>query len=268
MTSRSGDYNLSMTDILFDDPCVVFALRREAGPFLQEFRPQQRVPGGPCRAWFCGPEWLSVLVLETGVGTDRAEQAMQWLFGPAKLGDVPCRPKVVLSAGFAGGLAESLRVGDVVLATEVVEPDGTTWPATWPGELPPGEWRPLLHRARVLTTRQMIGDPAEKRRLAEQHQTAAVDMESAVIARWCRRQDVPFGCLRAISDDRHTALSPRLVDLLSGGRVAWPRLLAALAGSPRLAGELWRLARQTRLAARQLGTALGEVLTLTLPWTV
>jgi hypothetical protein len=44
------------------------------------------------------------------------------------------------------------------------------------------------------------------------------------------------------------------------------RLLAALVGNPGMAAELWRLAGATRLAADQLGKALGELLTLTLPW--
>jgi adenosylhomocysteine nucleosidase len=256
-----------MSEIEFNDPCVVFALRREAAAFLREFPPHERFPGGPCPARFCGPEWLSVLVLETGVGTQRAEQAMRWLLGRPRMGDVPCRPKLVLSAGFAGGLQENLRVGDVLLATEVVTPDGSTWPTTWPEELPPGEWRPPLIRGRLLTTDRLIGDPAEKRRLGEQHQAAAVDMESAVLAAWCRKHDVPFGCVRAVSDDLHTPLSPKLVGLLAGGRVSWPRLMGAVVTSPGLVGELRRLARQTRHAAEQLGQALGEVLTLTLPWT-
>src|SRR5215831_11620071 len=99
--------------LTFADPCVVFALGREAAPFLREFRPQQRFRGSPCRARFCGPAWLTVLVLETGVG---------------------------------GALRSGLRVGDVVLATEVADADGNVWPATWPDPLPPGEWRPPLHR--------------------------------------------------------------------------------------------------------------------------
>jgi hypothetical protein len=78
---------------------------------------------------------------------------------------------------------------------------------------------------------------------------------------------VPFGCVRAVSDDLHTALSPRLATLLSGGRVSPLRCLLALAGSPGLAAEMWRLAKQTRLAADNLAKALGELLTLTLPWT-
>jgi hypothetical protein len=39
-----------------------------------------------------------------------------------------------------------------------------------------------------------------------------------------------------------------------------------LARSPGLAGDLWRLARQTKFAAGQLAAALGELLTLTLPF--
>jgi hypothetical protein len=258
-----------MNDLSFDDPCVVFALRREAAPFLREFRPQQRFPDSPCWARFCGPpelSALSVLVLETGLGAAAAEAAAEWLLKRPKLGGVPYRPKVVLAAGFAGALQPGVRVGDVLLATEVVDADGTCWPATWPAELPAGEWRPPLHRGRVLTASRLVTTPEEKRALGERHQAAAVDMESVVLARACRRQGVPFGCVRAISDEADTALSPRLAEVLAGGRVAPGRLLAALAGSPRLAGELWRLARATRRAGRQLGMALGELLTLTLPW--
>jgi adenosylhomocysteine nucleosidase len=255
-----------VSDLSFDDPCVVFALRRESAPFLREFRPQQGFPGSPCWARFCGPSWLTVLVLEMGVGPAAAEAAAEWLLKKPKLGDVPYRPKVVLSAGFAGALEPDTRVGDVLLAAEVVDEEGNSWPATWPGELPPGEWRPPLHRCRLLTTARLVATPDDKRRLAERHQAAAVDMESAVLARACRRHGVPFGCVRAVSDAADTGLSPQLADLLTGGRVSPLRLLAALARSPRLAGELWRLGRATRRAGEQLGMALGELLTLTLPW--
>ena len=58
-----------MTELAFDDPCVVFALGRESAAFRREFRPHQRFPGSSCRARFCGPPWLTVLILETGVGS-------------------------------------------------------------------------------------------------------------------------------------------------------------------------------------------------------
>jgi len=253
-------------DLSFTDPCVLFALRRESQAFRREFRAHQRFPGAPCWARFCGPAWLTVLVLETGLGARRTEAALNWLLGAPLLGNLPYRPKMVLSAGFSGALQEGLHVGDLVLATEVVDTEGNSWPTTWPGELPPGEWRPPLRRGRLLTAPHLVGSAEEKKALGRQHEAAAVDMETAVIARCCRQRGMPFGCLRAISDDATTSLSPRLTSLLRAGRVSPLRLLAALARSPRILPEFFRLARQTRLAGEQLGKALGEVLTLTLPW--
>src|SRR5262249_34954846 len=125
-----------VTDLLtFDDPCLLFALKREAQFFRREFRPQEHFPGAPCKAQFCGPEWLTVLVLETGIGPARTEAVVSWLLDQPAYGNVPYKPKVVLSAGFSGALTERHRVGDVILATEVVDLDGQRWAVPWPGEL-------------------------------------------------------------------------------------------------------------------------------------
>lgn len=252
-------------ELIFTDPCILFALRREAAPFLRLFPPQQSFPGGPCRAWFCGPSWLTVLVLETGVGPAPMEKTLDWLLGVPLLGQVPYRPRVVLCAGFSGALQERCQVGDIILATEVTDAAGNRWPTTWPAELPAGEWRPPVQRGRLLCVPTLLGGPADKQSLGVKHDAVAVDMESAVVARRCSAMSVPFGCVRTISDAMDTPLSPRLVSLLSRGQVSPWRLLAALAGSPRLALELPALARRTRFAARQLAVALGELLTLTLP---
>ena len=255
-----------MTDLTFDDPCILFALRRECRFFLREFRPQQRFWGAPCWARFCGPAWLSVLTLQTGMGQARTEAALDWILGQPLMGGVPYRPKLVLSAGFSGALQEEFQVGDIILATEVASGDGKSWPATWPAENPAGEWRPRLHHGRLLSVRALISSPEEKEALGHAHQAAAVDMETAAVARLCRKRDVPFGCVRVILDDLHTPLSSRLVSLVSGGRVSPLRALTALVCSPNLGAEFRRLARQSRFAAEQLGKALGELLTLTLPW--
>lgn len=255
-----------MNDITFSEPCVVFALRREALYFRKQFVPEQRLPGAPCWAAFCGPEWLQVVVLETGLGDDATTAALQWLLAKPLFGNVPLRPKLVLSAGFSGALRPGQRVGDLVLATEVVDQDGHSWPTTWPGELPSGEWRPPLARGRLLTMPALIADPALKKSLGERFDAVAVDMESATLARLCHQHNVPFGCLRAISDDLDTPLSPHLGGLLRRGRVSPLRLSLALVKRPWLAAELGRLAGATRTAARQLSLALGELLTLTLNW--
>jgi adenosylhomocysteine nucleosidase len=255
-----------MTDLDFDDPCLLFALGRESKSFLREFRPTQRFPGAPCWARFCGPAWLSVLVLETGVGAARTERVLKWLFDTPKLGVVPYRPKLVLSAGFAGSLNADYRVGDVILASEVIDENGHGVQTTWPERLPEGEWRPPLHRGRIVTVSQVAATPDQKRVLADKHGAIAVDMESATVARWCAEHRMPFTTVRAISDDLDMPLSPHLLSLLRDGRVDPLWLAGSLLIRPRMIGELWRLARQTRYAAEQLGKALGELLTLTLPY--
>jgi adenosylhomocysteine nucleosidase len=205
-------------------------------------------------------------VIETGIGRDRTDTITKWLLGYPMFESVPYRPKVVLSAGFAGALHEDYRVGDVILATEVVDPLGNRWPTTWPGDLPAGEWQPRLHRGRLLTVPGLVGKPADKQALGKRHEAVAADMESAAVARQCAAQGIPFGCVRAISDDVATRLSDQLVGLLAGPHIAAGGLLRTLVTSPSVAPELIRLAGNTRHAARQLAKALGELLTLTLPW--
>ena len=106
----------------------------------------------------------------------------------------------------------------------------------------------------------LIGAPAEKRRLGERSGAVAVDMETAVVARLCGAAGVPFGCLRVISDDVDTPLSESLLDVLRGGRVGPGRLAAAILRRPSLVAELMRLGAHTRTAARRLAVGLDELL--------
>lgn len=125
--------------------------------------------------------------------------------------------------------------------------------------------RPTLRTGRILTSATLVGCPQQKRRLGEQHQALAVDMESADAARLCQEAGIPFTCLRAISDDCHSALSPQLVEVLCQGEVAPGRLMGAVLRQPGLIAELWRLARDTRRAARQLADALAAQLLVESP---
>ena len=255
-----------MNSIRLDDPCILFALRRESTAFRREFRPHQSFPGSPCWARFCGPAWLSVLVLETGVGEANVARVLDWLLAKPKLESVPYEPKLLVCAGFAGALTDALHVGDIVLAEEVVDEQGHSWRTTWPESLAEGRWTPPLHRSRLLSAVQLVAAPAEKYQQGAEHGACAVEMESAVFASRCTQAGIPFACVRAISDEAATPLSPALASLLRGGTVSPWRVLTALARRPALLPELLRLARDTKRASEQLGLALGELLTLTLPW--
>src|SRR5262249_23655377 len=127
------------------------------------------------------------------------------------------------------------------------------------------EWRPPIRRGRLLTGAQLVGEPVAKRELGAQHDALAVDMESAVVAATCAKRGVPFWCVRALSDRQDMVLSKELAELIWEGRVAPWRLVKTCMRSPGIVRELWRLAGHSRHAACQLATALGELLTLTLP---
>jgi hypothetical protein len=252
--------------IALDDVCVLFALRRESMFFRREFPPHLCFDGAPCWAWFGGPAWLTVLQVETGVGAANVERVLDWLLGEPKLDGAVYRPKLVLFAGYAGALSPELKVGDLVLADAIVNETGHRWPTTWPGPLGVGSWNPPLHRGSILTADRLIATVEDKSWLHEKHGAIAVDMESAAFASRCAKHGVPFGVLRAVSDDARTPLSPVLASLLAGGAVSPWRLLTTIARRPRIIAELLRLGRYTKHASNQLGAGLGELLTLTLPW--
>src|SRR5437588_153123 len=91
---------------------ILFALHREATPLLRRLRDRTPVARGVCPAWRGGLGATPVLVLETGIGAASSERALGWLREQGT-------PALVIAAGFSGALCASLRVGDVVLASEV-----------------------------------------------------------------------------------------------------------------------------------------------------
>jgi adenosylhomocysteine nucleosidase len=227
----------------------MFALDRECAPFRRQFSVQERCADAPGRAWFCKRDAQHFLVMEIGVGPAKTQQALDWL-GP-KLQ----RSRLLVMAGFAGSLTEEIQIGDIVVAREVVDHHGHCWPTIDLASDSPQARRTFW--GRLVTSPALIGDPTEKRRLRETSGALAVDMEAATVARFCHERGQPFRCVRSISDNVDTFLSPHLVSLLSDGQVAVGRLIATTVLHPTVIPSLLKLARDTRLAARSLAKTLA-----------
>jgi adenosylhomocysteine nucleosidase len=223
--------------------------------FFRRLRPRRHIlSGSPAPAAFHDDGSRTVLLLETGAGAAAMERTLAWLLSGPRIDGTPYRPRLVVSAGFSGAVLPGLRVGDLIVAEDVCDSDGVRQTATWPAGAVP------YRRGRLLTVPHIIGSPEEKRRLAQGSGAAAVDMETAVVARLCGEAGVPFGCLRAISDDADMYLSESLLALLQGGRVKSGRLLAAVLRRPSLIAELLRLGAHTRKAAWELAVGLEALL--------
>jgi adenosylhomocysteine nucleosidase len=219
--------------------------------FRRAHQPLRRLRSAPCYVALAMRTREPFLLLETGVGRRAIETAFDWL-----LAAVP-RPRLLVYAGFAGALDPTLRIGDVLCVNEVVDTAGRSWHS----ELPADRWAGT-QSGRLFTADQLVATPDEKQRLAAVHGARIVDMESAHVAARCIRAGIPFLCVRAVSDAADRPLSPSLVRLLSGGRVSGLRVAMTLCRAPSMVPALYRLAFDTRIAARQLAHALDTPLTV------
>lgn len=232
-----------LTTLPPDPTLVLFALAREAMdflPLLQDIQPMSAPI--PVRRGMLDD--AVILTLQTGVGSSAMRRALSWL--DSQTASATWRPRAIISAGFGGALTEDLKVGDVLQADEVTDPSGEVWRMSPPFVLP---------AARFVTSPQLAGTLEDRRRLARCG-ARVVDMESAAVARFCSQRGWNLACLRAISDEVTTNLSPHLVSLLNGSAVSAWKLTKIVLPRPWLLGQLWRLGRDTRLASRRLAEAV------------
>jgi nucleoside phosphorylase len=159
-------------------------------------------------------------------------------------------PKVdlVVSVGLCGALADALEIGQVVVGSSVNGVDIAQ--PQYSGSAVSG---PILS---IDTVAQTV---AEKQRLRRTG-AVAVEMEAAAVLERARAWNVPFYCIRAVSD---RATEGFALDLNAArdevGRFKVSRILAQAFRRP-VAGfsELWRLRRNSDVAAKSLGEFIGN----------
>jgi adenosylhomocysteine nucleosidase len=188
------------------------------------------------------------LVIVSGVGLAAAAEGAHRL-AAAGAG-------ALISWGMAGALDPTLAAGCLVLAREVISPEGRVFHTAH-------EWRERLsgalpdHRvcSGTLLTRREPLDSAQQKALAfRQTGALAVDMESAAVAEVAALARLPFLVVRAIVDTAadelpRAAVAAATIDL-STVRIA--RLLGALARRPTELPALLHLAGRYRAARRAL----------------
>ena len=221
-------------------PWLLTALPREHSAFRPlKVATVRRQPS----AWNCILDDREFLLAETGMGGATVQQTL------AELGQLTT-PSFVFLAGFGGALDSTLRVGDAIRAEAVIGPDGVSHRATLSVPC-------HFSRGTILTSDRLIGSPEEKRRLAEATGAKVVDMESSYVAAWCEERNVPWGCLRVVTDEAQTPISKDVFDLLENGHVSAWRLTRALVRRPTILGELLQLGRATNVAAEVIAKAFA-----------
>ena len=216
-------------------------------------------PGRHLFAGQCGQR--EVLLLQTGMGRQRAGAAAEYLLGRYPVG-------ILISLGFAGALRGDLGVGDLVLCQRLL----TTNPSD--GAACHSDADLLAQAARAATEAQcrwvtgdsltadgLAADPREKLALGETSGAASVDMETYWLARAAAARRIPFLAVRAISDTLPQKLPPfeRLVDADGVWRSA--KATSYLLAHPAELAALPTMYRNARRAQMSLTRALCALTT-------
>jgi adenosylhomocysteine nucleosidase len=237
------------------DVGVVAALPIEVGPLIERLHDVRRYAGS--RHKVVEGEYAGKLIalIVGGTGRKSARRATQILLEGH-------RPTWVISAGFAGALNPDLVRNSVLLASEVVDQDGSTWAIDV--SVPPEAEQQRLRSGRLLTVDRIVRTAAEKDALRQRYQADAVDMETSAVAAVCSERHVRCLSIRVVSDEAGTDLPPEILSIL--GRSGGYRVGAALGAiwrRPSSIKELWALREHAVEAADRLAEivtgALGRL---------
>lgn len=160
--------------------------------------------------------------------------------------------KGVISIGLAGALSPHLKVGDVVIADQIL-----TGLENWDCH---EAWRvrllsrlPHAHQGQMFGSDVIIENAETKSGLYDATGALAVDMESQVAARFAAKRNLPLAALRVISDDASHVLPPAaLVAMKPDGGIALGRVLGSLLKKPTQVPALVRTARASNKAFAEL----------------
>jgi len=163
----------------------------------------------------------------------------------------------ILSIGICGALCPGLRVGDVVIASEIVTPDGVCpTSVSWTQEL--AARMPNAVVASMAGVDLVAADHAGKAELRASTNARAVDMESHIAARAAMAHRLPLAALRVVSDGAHRSLPHAAqVALHPSGGVDMPAVFRSILCAPLQVLPLMRTAWEAEIAFAALLRCCG-----------
>jgi hopanoid-associated phosphorylase len=154
----------------------------------------------------------------------------------------------ILSIGICGALCPALRVGDTIIASEIVH-GGESYATHGPWSRDLASRLPHAVLAALAGCDEMAADRETKKELRARTRASAVDMESHIAARVAQERGVPFAALRVVSDAAHRTLpTAARVAMRPTGGIDFGAVLRAVWHAPRQLPELIRTAWEAEVA--------------------
>jgi adenosylhomocysteine nucleosidase len=150
-----------------------------------------------------------------------------------------------MSAGFAGALDPTLKVGNIFLPRFVIDANEGSRVETSSG-------------TRTLLTVSSVAGADQKAKYLKDYGAAAIDMEAAAVARASQSHSVPFVAVKAISDEYNFELPPMARFVSHDGQLRTAAFAAFIAIQPWLWAGTMRLAGNSAKASRALCSWLDQ----------
>lgn len=217
---------------------IITAMPTEVWPLIKSWPRRTQPHHGRKFRFYESPE---AVVLPGGIGHapgKRAAEAIIALY----------RPELVIAAGLAGGLKPQWALGQILIASEVID-SGT------------GQHFAALDGSGIVVSSRIIAGVAEKRRLAAAYPEAdVVDMEGAAVAEVAAGHGLPFMAVKAVSDNLEFDLPPLNPFVDAEGRFQTLRFTIWAAVRPQWWPKIAHLKRISDTGAQALAELLKTII--------
>jgi adenosylhomocysteine nucleosidase len=237
---------------------ILVAVRQELTPILRRAKANQVVRQAHLDFHEGTLAGQPVALLALGVGKECARIAAEMT--------IRCyRPDLIVSAGFGGGLSDTVGSGDIVVGTEIFElAEDYRRQLRWvsahkPIKPPTFESMPAglhVHHGKILTADEMVLKADAKKRLGAATGALTVDMETSAVATVAAAHDTDFLAVRCISDTARDNLPEEFNDFFVLGQLRSSRIISSCARRPHIVLELARLGYRAYHSGRNLARFL------------
>jgi adenosylhomocysteine nucleosidase len=194
-----------------------------------------------------------IVLAANGAGPELAARAVEVAIRAVSVAELSAsKLEAVVSTGFCGALDPSLREEQIVIATSLLDSKGGDAAACGivSGTAGPYVSGPIISQDRIAVTAE------EKRQLAASG-AVAVEMESGGVMARTKRAELPFYCIKVVSDRADEGFGFDLNALRTiEGRISRGKIGIHALSHPSVLPELFRLKRRSERAAKALGEFL------------
>ncbi|MBV9765307.1 MAG: hypothetical protein JOZ48_10720 [Acidobacteriaceae bacterium] len=197
-------------------------------------------------------EGRRIMLAANGAGPQLAAQAVEVAIRAVTAAELSSsKLEAVVTTGYCGALDASLQASQIVIATQVLDLATNELfdcvPITTETQ----------HASGLIASQNRIANDAAEKTELQSSGAIAIDMEAAGVAARAKRAELPFCCIKVVSDCAAESFCLDLNQMrTSEGRIARGKIGVYAITHPTLIPELFHLRRRTQDAARALGDFL------------